>query len=43
MNEKENLTTMQLVAVCIFQSKGMDNKIAVVGIDATIDNLGTAH
>ena len=37
MNAKENLLTVQLLAACIFQSKGMDNKSAGVGIEVTIE------
>ena len=43
MNAKENLLTMQLLPVCIFQSKGVDIEIAGIGINVTIDSLGTAH
>ena len=40
---KWNILTMQLLAVCIFQSKGTENEIAGKGIDVKTDNLGTAH
>ena len=43
MNAKENLLIMQQLPICIFQSKGMGIEIAGVGIDVTIDSLGTAH
>ena len=42
MNAKENLLTMQLLQVCIFQSKAINIEIARVEIDVTIDSLGTA-
>ena len=40
---KENPLIMQLLAVSILQPKGIDNKIAGVGIDVTTRILGTAH
>ena len=43
MKAKENVLTIQLLAVCIFQSKGMGNKISGAAIDLTIDSLRTVH
>ena len=40
---KNIIFSMQLLAVCIFQSKCMDNKTAGVEIDVTIDSLWTAQ
>ena len=43
MNVVDDLTTIQLFVVCIFESKEMDNETASVGIDVTIIRAGTSH
>lgn len=43
INAKKKILTMQLLAVCIFQSEGMASKIAGLGIDVIIGSLGTAN
>ena len=43
MNVKQNLITLQLLVVCIFQSKGMANNIVGIEMDSTVDSLVTTH
>ena len=41
INLIENLVTQQLLAVCIFQFKGMANEVASVEVDGTTGSLVT--
>lgn len=43
INAKKIFLTMQLLAVCIFQSEGIASEIAGLGIDVIIGSLGTAN
>ena len=43
MNVKENLTTLELLAVCISQSKDVAKEIAGLRIDANKDGLVIGH
>ena len=43
INLNENLVTQELLAVCIFQFKGMANEITSIEIDGTTGSLVTTH